>query len=284
MCSLKDDSEKVTTEAPGLFGSLPKELLEKIFVRSQNVDLPMVSRHFYQSLSSNFIRLRFCTHVFYHGKEPDGFYTPDHVGLAPVQTRIFRKKWFSNNFAKKVEREVLRLQSRDHLPMELPDGQQRCYDLHRVSVAFNTEIPHVLIQGTWTNSKVKLCNRLIRWGAVGSHRRDGISQGMTDAIAEQKPPAVRMLHERFRMPFTHENFRQAVFFGSNKDIVEMIVDAHANPPRGQLRFIDWDDEDVWHEGRCMVARENPQGQWLLDILESWGKSFDYERYGWNDWK
>ena len=99
-----------TTQPSSLFGSLSKELLEQIYVRSENVELPLINHHFHQSLSRNFIRVRFYVHIFYHGREPNGFYLPDYVGVAPVQTRIFQHKWFSNNLAKKVESEVIRLQ------------------------------------------------------------------------------------------------------------------------------------------------------------------------------
>ena len=98
------------TQPSSLFGSLPKELFEQIYVRSENVELPLVNHHFHQSLSHNFIRVRLCAHVFYYGREPNGFYPPDHVGMAPVQTRIFQHKWFSKNLAKKVESEVIQLQ------------------------------------------------------------------------------------------------------------------------------------------------------------------------------
>lgn len=83
------------------FASLAPELLEKIFIRSESLSMPKVSRHFYKSLSSEIVRLRFCTHVFYHGKPGMGTNaTSERLGI--LQTQIFQQKWFSLEFAKKV--------------------------------------------------------------------------------------------------------------------------------------------------------------------------------------
>lgn len=147
-----------TTPPAGLFGSLPKELLEQIYVRSESVELPLVNHHFYQSLSHNFIRIWFCAQVFYHGREPNGLYPPDHLGMAPVQTRIFQRKWLSNNLEKKVESEVIRLQRGNGRVDRFQDGVKVLHlrPKDRVQIAFSTTIPKELLKGTWTHGKVRL--------------------------------------------------------------------------------------------------------------------------------
>ena len=102
---------------------------------------------------------------------------------------------------------------------------------------------------------------------------------MADAIAQQKPSAVRLLHEKFRTRFDHNRFRQAVFFGCNKVIIEIMVEANANPGGAGRPFIYWEDADVEKEARCMVGRGDAQGQWLLDLLHSRGNPLNNEWYG-----
>lgn len=107
------------------FGLLPIEVLEMIFIRSENLDMMFVNRQFHASCGSELVRLRFCAHVFYHGRErnkppiprcPSKKCTPirtfrTHMGM--LQTRILRQKWFTADFAKRVEGMVTRLRKVD---------------------------------------------------------------------------------------------------------------------------------------------------------------------------
>jgi hypothetical protein len=147
------------THPASLFGSLPQELLEPIYVLSENVDLPLVNRHFHESLSNSFIRVQFCAKVLYYGRKHEGFYFPEHLGLSSLQTRIFQHKWFSDNLAKKVEKEVIRLQSGHERANRLKGGRRmsRLLPNDRVQVATGTAFPKELLQGPWTQGKVRLC-------------------------------------------------------------------------------------------------------------------------------
>lgn len=62
------------------------------------------------------------------------------------------------------------------------------------------------------------------------------------------------------MRFDHEHFRQAMFFGRDKIIIEIVVEANAKPGRAGRPFIYWEDAEVEKEARCMVGRGDAQGQ------------------------
>ncbi|KAL2046162.1 hypothetical protein N7G274_001609 [Stereocaulon virgatum] len=266
-----------------LLGSLPQELLEPIYILSENVDLPLVNRHFHESLTNSFIRVKFCAKVLYYGRKHEGFYFPDHLGLSSLQTQIFQHKWFSDSLAKKVEKEVIRLQRGNERANRLKGGKRmpRLLPNDRVQVAPGTAFPKELLRGPWTPGKVKLCYRLSRWG-VNVAPKQALSQGMIDAIAERNISAVRLLHNKLRLPFEPHHFKLAVVNGCDKVIVETMVQANANPRRG-YKFISWDDPDVIQTARGMMGDGDQQGLWLLNLMHSKGKSLFQDKYGPGGW-
>jgi len=107
---------------PSRFQTLPAEILDEIFVLSENLSLPLTCRHFWVTLSDEPSRVRFCTHVIIQGRSEQG------QNLAAVQEAIFDQKWFTLALSAKVEEEVLSKQERpdyervldDYFEMALP--------------------------------------------------------------------------------------------------------------------------------------------------------------------
>jgi hypothetical protein len=143
-----------------------------------------------------------------------------------------------------------------------------------------------MIHGADTNfinpEQVKLCYRLSRWG-VNVVPKQAVSQGMTDAITERNISAVRLLHDKLRFLFEPHHFKQAVFSGCDKAIIETMVQANAKPRRGYQSFISWDDPDVVQWARGMMGEGDRQGLWLLKLMHSRGKSLYQDKYGPGGW-
>ena len=113
--------------------------------------------------------------------------------------------------------------------------------------------------------------------------KQALSQGMTDAIAERNISAVRLLHDKLRLSFQLHHFKQAVFDGCDKVIIEEMVQANTNPRRGYQPFISWDDPDVIQTARDMMGKGDRQGRWLLKLMHSRGKSLYQDKYGPGGW-
>ena len=117
-----DSKISIDSERPSylpLLG-LPQEILEQIYVHSENPSLPQTSRQLYQALSSRFIRLQFCSHIFSKDFkssqdfadprfQADSYYGKDLVRL---QTFLLQRTWFDASFAQRLEEITPTLRSR----------------------------------------------------------------------------------------------------------------------------------------------------------------------------
>ena len=165
---------------------LPTELIEEIYILSETLALSLVCRCFYTCLNTEFTRLRFCTRVFFLGNP--NYLKPDVVAdlLQKQENIILAQKWFTAEFATKVEDAVRKIDE-DDVFHTCDSGEQDSWDdklvhterccpytgaivtqLRSVAIAITTpeqvHLPARLLSGPWTSSKWALLGILKRWG------------------------------------------------------------------------------------------------------------------------
>ena len=249
--------------SPCLLESFPVEILAQIYLYSENPSFALVNKTISQGLSSQSTRLRFCVRLFSYGCGPSPYAKnkPAEI-LGRAQTLVFQQPWFSNNFARKVQRELQRFQQ---LRERTVDPIR--YDFHgRVRAADLTGIPkELLLQKPWGPAKVKLIHRLLQWGATIPTRPKYIARNaLMNAIVENKYLAVNLLHKYGEVSFHHKHFQAAILGDCDKRIVEMIVEANNSQPRP---FINPFDRRIYDRAMLMDQAGNPMGRQLLkDVL------------------
>ena len=248
--------------SPCLLAIFPVEILEKIYLYSENPSFAVVNKQISRCLSSQSVRLQFCIRLFSYGCGPAPY---AHIEAARIlgrrQTLVFQQPWFSNNFARKVQREVLRLE-------EVQAGTVNPYQGRRyVRVAVLTKIPRgLLLQKPWGPTKVKLIHRMLQWGATIPMRPQYIvRRAMMNAIIENIYQAVNLLHKSGKVPFHHKHFRAAIQGGCDKRIVEMMIESNKRQPRP---FIDPSDRRTYVRVILMERAGDPMGRRILKDV-SW---------------
>ena len=254
-------SRRERSASPCFLENLPVEILIQIYLYSENPSFALVSKQISHSLSSQSIRLRFCVRLFSYGYGPSIYENKERAELlAHAQTLVFQQSWFSNNFARKVQREVQRLQ-------KVQEGtvDPLRYKVSRyVRAACLTKIPgELLLQKPWGPAKVKLIRRLLRWGAtIPTKPRSIARNAMMNAIVEHRYPAVNLLYKYGQVQFEHKHFRAAILGDCDKRIVEMIVESNNRRP-----FIDPFDRRVYDQAMLMDQAGNPMVRQILrDVL------------------
>ena len=248
--------------SPCLLVLFPVEILEQIYLNSENLAFAVVNKQISQCLSTQPVRLRFCVRLFLHGYGPSRYEDRERAEfLGYTQTLVFRQPWFSNNFARKVQREVLRFQDVQEGTVDPLIYQ----DSRRVRAANLTEIPkELLLQRPWAPAKVKLIHRMLQWGAkILTEHEYILGRAMMNAIIEHSYLAVNLLSIYCRVPFHHKHFRAAILSGCDERIVEMIVGSNKRPP---WPFIDPSDRRVYDRLMQMDRAGNPMGRQILEDI------------------
>ena len=250
-------SPNVGSASPCLLDTLPLEILLKIYLYSGNLSLASVNKHISKCLSSQFVRIQFCVPLFWDPPDPSHFRNNEKVGGA--QTLVFQQSWFSNNFARKLQREIMRLQKARLGTVRDPEGHPCC----RVRASSFAEIPsELLLQKSWGPTKVKLLHRLLHWGVRLTNKPYYIQrEAMLNAILKNNYRAVNILHNHGGVNFHHEHFQAAVLRDCEKRIIEMIVESnnkHHSP------FIDSSDKSVYNTLMEWDQVGNPIGRRILE--------------------
>ena len=253
-------SPNVGSASPCLLETLPLEVLTKIYLYSGNLSLASVNKHISKCLSSQFVRIQFCVPLFWDPPDPSPFHNNEaakKVGRA--QTLVFQQSWFSNNFARKLQREIMRLQKARLGTINHPEGRPYC----RVRASFFAEIPReLLLQKSWGPTKVKLLHRLLRWGVRLPNKPYHIQpEAMLNAILKNNYRAVNILHNHGGVDFHHKHFQAAVLHDCERRIIEMILednDKHRRP------FIDSSDKTVYNRLMEWDQARNPMGRQILE--------------------
>ena len=255
-------SPNVGSASPCLLETLPLEVLTKIYLYSGNLSLASVNKHISKCLSSQFVRIQFCVRLFWDPPDPSPFHNNEaakKVGRA--QTLVFQQSWFSNNFARKLQREIMRLQKARLGTVNHPEGRPYC----RVRASFFAEIPReLLLQKSWGPTKVKLLHRLLRWGVRLPNKPYHIQrEAMLNAILKNNFRAVNILHNHGGVCFHHKHFQAAVLHDCETRIVNMMMETNNNGPNW---FIDPSDEMVYNRAMDLYQAGDPMSRQLLKAV------------------
>lgn len=262
------------TSSADFFGTLPTELLEKIFIRSENLDMILINRQFYLSLRSEVARLRFCAHVFYHGRDEE--FTPlsgrrERSKPAPtklsqmaiLQTRILRQKWFTASFAKRLENEVARLQRQDYRELDHQTRRRLATSgrYHSVSRSVNkihlacgvTWTPR-LVRGQWTDDELDPARRVAMWGLSILPDETMLLDATKDAIVKGNNSSAALdfliRHSNVELEFEPEMLKLAIYSSCDISVVKRIYRSLDPSSRGaSIRSIF--DAEI-----CKFAKEN----------------------------
>lgn len=236
--------------------------------------MPQVNRYFNAVLSSEFVRLRFCAHVFYHAHPDIVLYADIYAKLGRLQREMICQRWFSLDFARKLEVEVLRLQepslaNRERarsLDVSVEGPSKPEYIKNEVRCGCS-KIPNVLLETPWTKNKAKLCRLLVSWGAPIRCRREFLIRSLDDAVEEGNSRALKVLVENFGLKLTHAMFKTVILSRWNRIIIEALV--FLDVMRGKT-FIQWDDEELWDWAQQRAEGGDAKAQWLVKVLNSEG--------------
>lgn len=249
-----------------LLETFPADVLGQIYIYSKNPSFAVANKKISQCLSSQSIRIEFCIRTFPFEFAPPLYANSENTKvLNRAWNLILRQPWFSNNFARKLQREVLRRQ-KVQARRSYPRRARRHYPSHRVRLAYLTELPkELLLQKPWGPAKVKLIHRLLQWDAgIPTRPRHIADNAMMNAIVENNYPAVNILHKYGRVRFNHQHFRAALLGDCDKRIVEMILGFNNSQPQP---FINRFDKQIYDRAKQMDQARNPIGRQLLkDVL------------------
>lgn len=182
--------------------ALPVELIGRIYIYSQNPQLPQVSRLLYQVLSNEYMRLQLCSYTFSQGFLRLKSTNPEtQIALedqADIENTILRQKWFTASFAKRLENRVPALQAAAH------DNQHKSgagvavgASSFRVANSPCTRMPKKLFVGHWTDEKVEMFYRLRSWYVepdVSPVGGNVLSSSLFQAIQDERANMVKELN------------------------------------------------------------------------------------------
>lgn len=241
--------------------SLPPEILEKIFLESENLDLQKASRRLYYVLNDDIVLLRFCTKIFYEGR------LSEDVKVTNLQNSILSHPCFTPDFAARVEQAVLKLQEPDQAMLPIKGSVWNDYsERNKVRLADGTHLPRRLLLGPWTEDNINLLNRLLRWDAVLNRKDiDAAHCAVVNAIIEAQPKVVELLRQWVEVDQNH--LRLAVTKGGcDISVIRMIAaDIEYFAPE-----LDWRDEEIVHWAEVEAKLGNDRALWLLKVIASDG--------------
>ncbi|KAI9783238.1 MAG: hypothetical protein M1839_004078 [Geoglossum umbratile] len=247
-----------------LLERLPTELLQSIFVLSDNLQLPLASPILAQLLSSRHVYTALCSRAFpAHTDEHDD---PD------LQSALLRQPWFTLEFLE---------------AMTQRRGLSRGAGFPELRFQ-SARVPARLVSAPWTEEKMEMLEKLLAYNAqvdwFNTTTGEEAEQGLRDAILEGCIRAVRLLlREDVGVTVSTELLKLAVFQGGCKrDIVSCLISqGMAYEKVSRPGRVDWEDAELWHfalqHGETEVGstyddgddgRDGNSGRgWLADLLE-----------------
>ena len=249
--------------------ALPVEILQDIFVRSLNLDLPLSSPHIASKLSGAHCYLAACFEYLY---TPIG----DRIRQSRLQSRIFASRWmtwqFFQIFVTKAY-EAAGCVCGQHecekaiWPPDFANPKSMQFSIgHLTRLSYiKCRIPPKLLHGPWTEEKVQflrylVCTTSMTVDWADREVRKIALQGKKEAILERNYEAVELFNHNRRLGKapTIELVRFAVLDGGCDRSIVYDIMASAR----SWGYRDWDDEalDKWVEQA--IAHHNPKGKWL----------------------
>lgn len=183
--------------------ALPVELIEKIYIYSQNPCLPPASRLLYQVLNTEFLRLQLCSYIFSQGIVCLTAAIPEQMRIfdeeqAAIESALIRQIWFTASFAENLEKKVPALQaaakdSKHRSGAGVPFGESS----YRVANYPCARMPKKLFTGPWTDEKVEMFYRFRSWYVEPDVSPAGcniLSSSMFQAVQEGREDLVKELN------------------------------------------------------------------------------------------
>ncbi len=171
--------------------SLPCELIEEIYVYSENLNMAATNQLFHQILSQEVPRLRVCSHVFSKAFTSSISYYDCNFSaknqydqnLVKLQNRLLNHLWFDTAFARSLEAITPVLQERAarrkpnfedfssvFLDPTMLDGNENNLGLRVTNRSVwspeppkNVHMPRRWLFGPWTGERVEIVDRLRSW-------------------------------------------------------------------------------------------------------------------------
>lgn len=161
--------------------SLPVELIEKTYIYSENLALPLVNRFLRLVLNKDIVRIQLCSFAFgrsFTYKTDHAHPSSSRVGtyygndIVELQSQLLRQIWFTASFARHLEATVPVLQRRAEKRKEdhglQVAGRLRTSYVSEVAAPwfwFDSHVlmPKKMLSGTWTEEKVELFYRMRGW-------------------------------------------------------------------------------------------------------------------------
>lgn len=260
------------------FQQLPNELLEDIYILSETLSLSHVCRLFYARFSTEPTRLRFCTRVFLFGN-PDNLASGVVTSLLKKEaSTILSQKWFTYEFARKVEKAVLQIQEEMtfHIEASVQGNKQAIYIQRRcpytgilfsilgpnkITAANQVYLPARLLYLPVSYEKWELLSLFQRWGV--SLRDETITlchKAIHNAILDNDLDLFHVLLI-FRGEIDHELFRLVRSSGCRNSAVEVFLSFVTDHVRRyttlwRQELCDWVMQD-WKGG---VGKRNQAGE------------------------
>lgn len=275
---------------------LPLEILEPIFILSENVALQHVCRRLYYVLNDDAVILRFCTRLFSnhglieeanvsvsHEKEMEDVLVNQEKGmeitatLADAQSTVLSRKWFTLDFAARLEPEVLKMQDAcQNRAAKLRNEPVPDYERYIFNLAPGALVPRRAFRGPWTDYNVNFLKRLEDWGIIRSRANlDAAHEGMECAIIEGRPDVVKLLEWlncALDLTLKQEYYRQAVILGGcNRTIIEMFV-RKDDPFAWHPQSIQMNDSQVMDWALSGAEAGGEDAIWLLEFIKKWERN------------
>lgn len=175
----------VPAEYPFPLQDIPVELIEKIYIYSENLGLPLANSDLYRVLNCEAARLHISSYLFSRSFECKYGYTDCNFAadsqhdeaLVKLQTTLLSRTWFNASFARRLESLTPELKARALLrnaedgfsrgnipPSDRPvEGRAHMRCVGSIETPRNVHMPERWLIGPWTDEKVEMFHRLRGW-------------------------------------------------------------------------------------------------------------------------
>ncbi|KAH0544352.1 hypothetical protein FGG08_001493 [Glutinoglossum americanum] len=233
---------------------LPPELLQTIFILSDNLTLPLVSPLLALSLSSHHVYKALCIRAFV--VDSSKFEVDQEL-----QSAVLKQPWFTMELVKMIEQEL------------------KNRNLPACSLLL-ARLPARLVRAPWTQEKLELLNQLLVYRAqvdwINTTIGEEAERGLRDAILEGCGVAVGLLMlEQVGIRPSTELLKFAMFQGGCREEImrPLLVRGLMDERVGRPSRIDWEDAVIWHFALQLRGREESASDddnscsWLVEMLK-----------------
>ena len=248
MVAAKQSLDALAHDCP-LF-RLPIELLIEVYAFSLNPMLPSVNYRLWTCLSTDTARMSFCVSAL----SPNSSALVGKSKATRLHNWAVRKEWFTAQFADTIENAIAR---------EFASTSS----IVPTCGAKDIEIPARLLKGTWTDERLHIMERLVRWGAYILSTPpilDQIPEGLLkQAITQRNGRALDFCMHRLCIKTYPQTMQFSPPYHGGK---KMTWSTTGISSVNGIWPLIWDVDTIkaWAEAR--VEEGDPNGEWLLSML------------------